>query len=422
LLILSAVTTYEQRFWTGTVWSPATIDGTPYRSIGMSFLGDPMVWGFAIVVPCLIGAIGVATRRTVVLVNTSAEIASAEWRADASELGFSAAVQRSKEIWHLQGLTGAEWRATLRWAPWVAAAFMWLYNLISCGLPNWAPAFEHLYPYTTDRATFVAEAAQQPSRVSLNFEGRVLRVDRRVATPAPTMVTLAKPIPLRKWDTEPTTAPWSFWLARAWTLLYYGVLPFLLTDLLVLVWGATNFIRAGKRWADTQPAETSGFNVNPYESDGYGGLSALSGTALGYLYAVSIFFLLLGLSFLKENAQPSWHDYALMLLFIPAATSLVFVPTFAVRSVILYAKGRYLQSIAARMKANADTMLADDTATTDSEKAAKEQATLRELYKDIGKMTEWPFDAHSLIRIFLAVAAPWMPAALKEIMSGLFGH
>src|SRR5262245_27778925 len=69
LLLFSLVTCSEGRFKRGSLWMSVTLNGDSYRLIGMSFVGDPMVWGFTIVVPCLVAVIGLATQRTLTLVN-----------------------------------------------------------------------------------------------------------------------------------------------------------------------------------------------------------------------------------------------------------------------------------------------------------------------------------------------------------------
>ena len=426
LIAFGIATTYENRFVLGSLFTESTLGGKPFHLVGMSFLGDPMVWGFTFLVPFLIAVLDLATKRTLLLINTSAGKATQDWRNDASNRGFARGVSRAKQIWKMHSHQHPFAMKLLRYGPWVVAGFFWAYNTLTCDfldfpqLPN---------PYTSDRVTLIPAEDASPQAaaagvLAFTFAGRS-QISRIESRPAKRIAELSEKVPLRKWDCERATAPWSFWLTRLWTAFFYGALPFLVRQLLLLIWGATSFLRAGRRWEEEHGDRTPALEINPFEPDGFGGLGSLSDAVIIYLYCVSILASLLGLSFLKEGTEPAWHNYATMISFLPIAVWAVLAPSLAVRHTIVGAKARYLHALAGhlhRIGASILAALPDGTLADQlqSKKFDEQKKVIRGLYDDVAKMKEWPFDALLMLRILLSIAAPWLPAALKEIAGGVF--
>jgi hypothetical protein len=328
-------------------------------------------------------------------------------------------------MWSMRSPTHPVAMRLLRYGPWVIALLFWTYNTLSCDfldfpqLPN---------PYTSDRVTLISPdnnaAPTADGTLVFTFSG-MLRSHRIAAVPTKRIVELSEKVPLRKWDCERVLAPWSFWLTRLWTLFFYGALPFLVRQLLLLVWGATSYLRAGREWEDAHGGQTPAMAINPFEPDGFGGLGSLSDVVIIYLYCVSILASLLGLSFLKEGTEPAWHNYVTMIAFIPIGVWAVLAPSLAVRQTIVGAKDRYLHALAGHLNRIGDSILAalPGEALADplqSKKFDDQKKVIRGLYDDVAKMKEWPFDATLMIRILLSLAAPWLPAAIKEIAKGVF--
>src|SRR5262245_58517930 len=103
LVVFAAVTGYEGCLLRESVKSQALLEGRACQVLGMSFSGDPMVWGFIIFVPIQICIVSFAWKRTKGLLGSAAEKASAAWKADSSLLGFNAAVERVNSIWQMRG-------------------------------------------------------------------------------------------------------------------------------------------------------------------------------------------------------------------------------------------------------------------------------------------------------------------------------
>ncbi|MFN2622349.1 MAG: hypothetical protein ABR611_05840 [Chthoniobacterales bacterium] len=434
IAILSAVTLREGCFFLESVVTPGFLGGKQCQLIGMSFVGDPMAWGFSLLVPILIVVLKMATDRTIVLVNTVMGKASDAWKNDTSKAGLDATMRKTKAIWKMR--VRKPLRYLLVGGPWILAVVFWGYNTVTCGLHPWLPAW---YPYNSERVKIVVagepnaitqNSAAKPAELItaagsiLKFDNRDVRLARKIGVAK--TVLLEKPIPLKKWDCQPETAPLSCWLTRIWTLFYYGAIPFLARHLLLVIWGATAFLNAGTKWEDQKDdPQIQAVEINPFHPDGFGGLGALSDSVIIYLYSVSFFAMLVGLAFLKEGTQPSWHNYALMLLFLPIGVWGFLAPSVAVRHTILNAKNRYLAQLGTELHAIGNSILdALPTGTLTKQlkdqELDKQQKAVRELYDDVKRMSEWPFNAMTLARMTFPIAAPWLPAILKEVVGPYF--
>jgi hypothetical protein len=435
LILFWCATSREHRFLLNSLVQEGFVDGKAWRIVGVSFVGDPMVWGYSILVPFLVAVLGVAAQRTLNLVNTASAKATPAWRSDKSSTGFAQAVRETCQIWRVEPAGHPKIRIILRVAPWILAVAMLAYNALTCGLHDLA----YLpYPYTSAHVTLIeiepavnalaphANPTVHPPVQSPNetdFDGREVSLVPAGRIQSTTR-ELQQPIPLRKWDCEPRIAPFSFWLARAWTLFYYCSLPFLLREIVLLVWGATHFLSAGQRWEEPGSDKEPNLHINPFESDGFGGLGALADAAVIYCYCVSVPAALLGLSFFKEGVPSAWHDYLLMGLYIPIGAWLALTPVLAVHRAIVGCKDRMLSVIADKMNVLSEWMLLEpprsnesqDTKTVDEQRQAYSR-----LFAEVKQMKEWPFDVMSVARIALSIGAPWLPALIKEMASNLLG-
>jgi hypothetical protein len=434
LLIFAGVTLWEGCFFLQSVLSEGMLMGEKRQLLGMSFLGDPMGWGFMIAVPILVLVLKLATDRTLSLVNTVAEKASEAWKKDDSPNGLHAVCQNTKKMWKMQRSKPGWLKHVLLYGPWIVAIVFWGFNTVTCAFhPYLDPA---CYPYRSDRVKLLTQSpseskapasAENPSPppsteeslLTYQFQGRPIEAKIVQTKTDVELKNLNEPISLRKWDCEPGRAPLSCWLTRLWTLPYYGVIPFLLRHLVLLICGATYFLNAGKRWEERRGDEGEAVEINPFHPDGFGGLGALSDAVIGYLYGISLFALLLGLSFLKEGSEPAWHNYAMMFLFLPLGMWGVLAPAIAVRRTIVDAKNGYLNQLAGELHTIGNSILqALPTGRLTKELREgdldKQQKGVRALYDEVQRMSEWPFNTGTLLRMIFPIAAPWLPALLKQ--------
>lgn len=93
--ILGPITLVEGNFWYGSVRKPLECYGD---AVGMSFLGDTMVWPFNIIVPLCIILVSLAVARSQVLFETVFERASIQWKNDNTKLGLKKTLLKCKRI------------------------------------------------------------------------------------------------------------------------------------------------------------------------------------------------------------------------------------------------------------------------------------------------------------------------------------
>ena len=152
LVLFWCATSREHRFLLNSLVQEGFVDGKAWRIVGVSFVGDPMVWGYSILVPSLVAVLGVAVKRTLNLVNTASVKATPAWRADTSDTGFAHAVKATRLIWSMKPAGNQRIRIILRVTPWILAGAMWTYNTLTCGLHD--VGFLK-YPYTSAHVSLI---------------------------------------------------------------------------------------------------------------------------------------------------------------------------------------------------------------------------------------------------------------------------
>jgi hypothetical protein len=111
-----------------------------------------------------------------------------------------------------------------------------------------------------------------------------------------------------------------------------------------------------------------------------------------------------------------------MLLVLLGSVPGVLVPSMAVRHTIVCAKNRYLGELASELHTIGDCILKALPAGKLTEELTKggldRQKAVKGLYDEVKQMSEWPFSAATLLRMIFPIAAPWLPAILKEMVKG----
>ncbi|MCG8551806.1 MAG: hypothetical protein MI799_15495, partial [Desulfobacterales bacterium] len=125
-------------------------------------------------------------------------------------------------------------------------------------------------------------------------------------------------------------------MTRIWTLFYYGLPPFILARLIVLIWGVSSFLLSISRWE--AEFKQDAIKIEPFGEDGFDGLNFLFDAGMSYYYVTFLFVILLTMSFLKEGPEPSWHNYILLIGFFPIGFLLSLTPSVAIRKSIVRAK------------------------------------------------------------------------------------
>ena len=397
LIILSFVTLKENRFFYGSVTMPLEKYG---NVLGMSFLGDTMVWPFTFIVPITFLLLKYAGRTSAELLNRICQKASKEWTTDNQD-GFQRTVEKAKEILKLN----VGWQAKcLKIAPWIIALLFWSYNTATCALHDFIG--KSMYPYKADKVVVLKNSAIVPSAIKKDAK-------------FPTTVKLDHKINLPKWDCDIKKSPMSTLTTRVWTIFYYGLLPFILSRLITLIWGVSSFLLAISKWEAKNKKQA--IKIGPFGEDGFGGLSYLADTGMSYFYIIVSFILMLTMSFIKEGPEPSWHNYILLIAFVPIAFLSLITPTVAIRQPIVRAKKDQLQVIVREINALSHQIL-DNTEKNETSAGERHSfqndrlSSLKLLYDHVSNIPEWPFSSSTYFQVCITMGVPVGMIVLDKVI------
>ncbi len=295
----------EGRLHLGSVVGPSS-DHPELIVQGMSFVGDTMVWPFAIMVPLLFGLTDLVVRRMVHFFTIAHTLLSERW----VETGRTQYEETLREVRHILSWSGG-WR-WLKVLAIVSGLGFFAYNTVVCTFS------ERFRPYASAHVVQVTETG-------------------------PTEVDLPEPIAVPKWDTAPGEAPGSFFAARIWVLLFgYVWLPLLLAKLVAMVAATFKYTQL----LSEEKPEGRAIDVRPIAPDGAGGLSPLANLATAFTFPMIGFGLLMAMPFLKEHATPSLHNYLLFVPFVPIFLGVFFLPLLGVHRAMREAKEEMIQEFA----------------------------------------------------------------------------
>ena len=392
LLALGILAHLEGVFWYNSL-NVAVPEGV---AIGMSFMGDTMVWPFCIIVPAVMLVTFYSTEKTAALFDCLYSRTNLDWRKDSGEFGQARAYEQLIDILDYRKNI---WSKVLKFAPVVIIVLFWGYNTLTCGFNQFFGA--DLYPYKTNR---IAVVSAEP--------GNVL--------PAAEVVILDRKINLPKWDCDFQQRPLSCLATRIWALIYYGIPPFLLFQLINILWGMTYLLRRLKKWEESTFSKTgeTALSIEPYSRDGLGGLSALPESGMAFFYNISAFSFLLVMSFLKEGADPSWHNYLILLAFIPLMLWSLLYPTILVHDSILSSKEKYLEIISNRARKTFKEAVALDQDENEIHGSHYEKINaLDAIYAKIEAIPAWPYSYSALSKITVAFFLPVMTLFWDSILN-----
>ena len=204
----------------------------------------------------------------------------------------------------------------LKITPWIIALTFWGYNTTTCVFHNYLNG--EIYPYKAKKVVVLHNENIAPTELLSGTE-------------FPVTHEFNDKVKLPKWDCDLEAAPLSTITTRIWTLLYYGLPPFLLARLIAIIWGVSSFRQTIKRLeSNTVNANGKPFRaliIKLFGEDGFGGLNYIADAGMSYLYVIVGFIFLLTMSFFKEGPDPSWHNYILIFIFIPIAFMSFRAPT-----------------------------------------------------------------------------------------------
>lgn len=389
IIILSLATYYEDRFFLGSVALPSLEHG---QVLGMSFLGDTMVWPFCILVPLLLKFVVNAANQTTTTLNRLTHQIYDNWPANDRPDNFDQVVDTTRNIF--RGEHGVLLRL-IKYLPYIIAASFWIYNTTTCAFHDYLP--EKYYPYKSSQVTVLSYPVTES-----NDSDKLVKLD----------VVLALP----KWDCDREDAPWSTGLTRIWTLFYYGLPPFLLAQLILMMAGLSYYLKHFRRWASDRKChdDQDTLLVKPFADDGYGGLGFIANTGMAYFYTSFFFVLLVLMSYFKEGAAPSWHNYLLIIALIPITLLTFIIPALAVRDTIKDAKDRYLDFLCHHSNHLFGEILHhNDEKKLHFDHYHSKISSLKIFYDQVEKMAVWPFSTSALLKISFTAIMPLLAAGLE---------
>lgn len=396
LATFSVVTAIEKRFWFGSVTLPVT---DSVSVLGMSFIGDTMVWPFVILVPvCLVFTLR-AAKATAVLLNILCSKIEAIYADRERPAKYAETMDEVKRIFRGQGRWNGKVILTVTW---MIAAIFWGYNSLTnaynspAGIP---------YPYKSSEVILIKK---------IDFV-RDIRRDRM----------LNFDVELPKWDANWETGPVSTAITRIWVLFFYGLLPFIGVKLIQMVLGLTYFLRQYRLWMNKGRSDDGTANndlpplLKPFNLDGYGGLSEIPETSMRYFYITITIVFLIFMSFFKEGTDPSWHNYVLIALLFPIALVAFLVPIFQARGIMRNAKQILLEPISERLNLmydEWDKALKPNTNSSLDNNFHDRLSSLKIFYDEVDSIQEWPFSTSIVSRIVLIMLTPMIPILLEIVV------
>ncbi|HFS67043.1 MAG TPA: hypothetical protein ENK67_02405 [Flavobacteriia bacterium] len=338
--------------------------------IGMSYLGDPMVWPFYFLVPIAIILLGLAIKRTE---NFFSSLRSSIIIEADTKNTYSRLIAETKKSFAAEDF----WK----WARYIGLAIGFSFitwNTITCTFSDIT------HPYSSDT-------------VFLKGETEITHLVNKTDLP--------------KWDTNIQEAPMSWFAARIWVIFGYLLIPIILAKLINLVGVLYSF-------SCKINAEKNILKIAPLSPDKAGGFSSLSNVAISLVYIVIPYLLMLIASFMKESTPASFHNYLLVILFIPIFFAVFILPLMSFHVAMRRAKENYLRKISHKFNQLNDHLLngiyTNSIKKEELEQTEQQIQVLKRMYDQADKMTEWPVDMGTIYRFIGSFVGPTALAALFE--------
>lgn len=421
LIIMSTVTIIEDRFLFGSVtWESQELDGVvidlaalptgifpaktsesvttlasnPYTLSnpevrGMSFLGDTMVWPYAILLPILFLLLNVALFRFERFFTSIKHVLSSQWL-EANPAEYEKIVEKTRTIVAGNGV----WQF-IKWFAVAAGFIFFTWNTITC---TNADVFK---PYKTDKPFVLVE-------------GKFIQLDASVILTSPRPLDQVLPVQVPKWDCDLKEGPLSWAVARLWVLIIgYVWIPFVLFKL-------SNLVTAVYVYTRELSKHKNALDIKPLSPDQAGGLSKLASLAIALTYPIVVVGVMMTMPFFKENTNVSVHNLVLFIPFVPVFLSVFFIPLLGVHRAMVAAKDEYLEQFSELFDViNAKFIEEVKTPTLSNDELSRLEMSMRGLtsgYDKISKMPVWPFEISTLYRLATAVLIPVLVPMLLDLL------
>ncbi len=386
-ILLGGAAILENRFFLGSLFElDILIDQKEEQVIGMSFLGDTMVWPFFFLIPMALLLLGHAirsVRRLSEKLLATIDLASDEETRTSYRKLLDDARSRSDA-------KRGGWKLLKNLGLAVGLSF-WIYNAITCTFRDGDVLGRFSLPIDDPYSSRVVYIIRDGERIE---------------------VTSADPISIRKWDTEREMGGKLSWImARIWTFFAYVLIPVIVAKVLNLI----GVLRLFSSWLMSIGGNLT---FDPLAPQGRGGFSALSGAALALAYTSIPVSLMAAASLFKEATPASFHNIIQILIMIPIVLVLFTVPMYDASRAIGAAKQRYLE----RLSNHFSDLSAKLIEKVGDGKLGKSQLddlqftleSLRKLYDQASKAHVWKIDTNVIWRLTGTLLVPVGMAFIKH--------
>ena len=445
------VTKAECRFWLQSL-----IDDDGY--LGMSFLGDSMVWPYFFLIPLLFYLLRKAISNTVTLLSDDGNFID---NGPESRKRIQGIFQEAKD----RLLYNGKWKNFYRVAI-AAGLIFWLFNTLTCYKPTLYPTlyttdtptsipkevaidieefpgrhqvFESLAAHNDYHQKYAGKLTVDTKHYRLTWTGHMKWRDYQVLVDFSReprwqagvkrlyllkrghKVWLDNPITIRKWDTELDVAPVSWISARLWVLLFgYSLLPLIF----LRVWNLLYVLRSFYKGLSDEKL----LKVELLMVDERRNFHAVSKVVLKISYTLAVLLVLLLLSFVKEGVEAGWHNYLLLIPFIPLLLFLFLWPLFAIRDVVQNEKDKEVRrhaNILDNVYKEIDNIVGNACVSSAEQQRfanLEEKMALQETRFDkVSKLAVWPIPKSTVIKFAASIFIPTLLAILDKLMAGLLG-
>lgn len=411
--IFAVITCKEDRFDFGSRDLPP-FPGSRDVIVGLSFLGDTMVWPFFFLVPLFLVLLRSAIGNTAALLRDRTTLVRPEVLNNTGLARLDQIKNEALEQLCYRGSAGRNfWRFAL-----AVGLITFVYNAVVCvradAWPSSVIPYDHVWAWLKPNA--LHDAVLKPDAVVVVLKdpaplispcgdrnqdvclppglSKKLAIDhdRRRLTwsgplsieergeladlwPGPEWQQMVQSLyrqknrgfasgklqPFEKWDTDLTGAPFTWWASRLWVLLLgYAILPLAalrILNILFVVWSSVKAL-----------AEADMLKANPYSSESRKSLELIVTALFGANYCLFLVSGMVALAFLRGSGL-EWHDW-LLVAFIPIFAAAAAAPLLLISNIFeRQVKERYLSVHARAVEQMHRTFRASAETETDDNKA-----------------------------------------------------
>jgi hypothetical protein len=160
--------------------------------------------------------------------------------------------------------------------------------------------------------------------------------------------------------------------------------------------------------------------IRPLSADKAGGFSCLSDVAISFVYVTIPFLIMILAQFFKEATPPSFHNYVLVISFIPIFFLAFFLPLISFHVPMKHAKDTYLYKISKKYNEFNEKLLIgieEESISKDKiEEYEKYLDLLKNMYNQVENKPVWPMEIKTLYTFIMSFSVPPLATFLLQYL------